>query len=415
MRIVRRLMACRLRWGLTQLTVAGLVGCLSLSGAGSASASSWTIQPVPSPSGGGQLQAVACVSAGSCISVGYVSAPGCTPGACTAEQGAGTVGTLVERWDGLTWSVRPSPNRDPSSNGLLGVSCTSKMVCTAVGWSGSFPYFDSTLIERWDDRTWSLRGFTTSGSFSAVSCASRRACIAVGTFDEIAEGSCNGECGSNYAVAARWNGNSWLGQTIPMGNAAVNTSLSSVSCTSATTCMAVGRFDFYDGIICGYDQCPGGVLVERWDRRRWSIQPAPEARGLYSLDQVSCASVRTCMAVGTVFSRGRPSPFAARWNGQGWINEAMPTPRRAVLAPALTGLSCTSSNACTAVGNVRGPKPYVERWNGSSWTVQRIPLPPGAMAPELSGVSCTSRNACIAVGQFTDSSGVTHPLVERSR
>ena len=100
----------------------------------------WTI--TPSPNNGGydnSLSGVSCTSSTNCVAVG--ASPG---------------GTLIESWNGTAWSIVPSP--DPITNGgsLNGVSCTSPADCVAAGW---FFYNGSnaqTLVESWDGTTWTI-------------------------------------------------------------------------------------------------------------------------------------------------------------------------------------------------------------------------------------------------------------------
>ena len=100
--------------------------------------------------------------------------------------------TLIETWNGSTWSIVPSPN--PSSDqfpfsSLSGVSCTGPAACTAVGYGpGSL-----TLVESWDGSIWSIVSSPNpSGSLgnflNAVSCTGPTACTAVG---ESSDGTAN--------------------------------------------------------------------------------------------------------------------------------------------------------------------------------------------------------------------------------
>jgi hypothetical protein len=82
---------------------------------------SWTQVASPSPSGpDAGLNAVACVTASSCVAVGRYFVTGAN------------YQTLVEAWDGNAWTVVPSPNA-AFTNILQGVACTSAAWCTAVG------------------------------------------------------------------------------------------------------------------------------------------------------------------------------------------------------------------------------------------------------------------------------------------
>jgi hypothetical protein len=95
----------------------------------------------------------------------------------------GAAATLIESWDGTSWTVVPSPN--PGNFGsfifLRGVSCTSAAACTAAG---SYDNFPRTLIDSWDGTSWTEvpspnRGFYGS-VLDGISCVSATACTAVG-------------------------------------------------------------------------------------------------------------------------------------------------------------------------------------------------------------------------------------------
>src|SRR4029077_3734066 len=83
------------------------------------------------------LSSVTCVSASACWAVGYSSNG-------SVEQ------TLIERWDGSSWAIVPSPDTSATkTNFLSGVTCVSTSDCWAVG-GASTSSADQTLVERWD-------------------------------------------------------------------------------------------------------------------------------------------------------------------------------------------------------------------------------------------------------------------------
>ena len=86
-----------------------------------------------SPLVAGRLSRVSCTSVTACTAVGFA---------------ASTSGTLIESWDGTTWSVASSPSKGSGSS-LADVSCLPAATCTAVGAyiSSVFPHPDKTLIE----------------------------------------------------------------------------------------------------------------------------------------------------------------------------------------------------------------------------------------------------------------------------
>lgn len=230
----------------------------------------WSIQATPNPSGtlNSMLSAVSCSSATACTAVGqYNDSSGYK--------------TLVESWNGTTWSIQSNPNPEGiESSSFDGVSCTSATACTAVGWYRREENL-TILVERWNGTEWSIQSTPNASgdALSAVFCMSATSCIAVGNSE-------------GRAIAASWNGSEWsIQKTVtPMGTE--ETSLNGVSCTSASSCTAVGAYPNPSGTRL--------TLAERWDGASWSLQMTPNPVGSLSsgLNGVSCASVVGCAAVG---------------------------------------------------------------------------------------------------------------------
>src|ERR1700684_2078320 len=103
--------------------------------------------------------------------------------------------------------------------------------------------------------------------------------------------------------------------------------LKSVSCPSSRMCIAVGY-------------SAKGVLVERWDGKRWSIQQAPAIGEQASLDGVSCSSTSACVAVGSRSAGG----LVEVWNGGSWSVERLGGPNA-----YLDAVWCWSRSSCMAV------------------------------------------------------------------
>jgi len=274
-------------------------------------------------------------------------------------------------------------------------------------------------VERWAGIRWSIQRAPRASEATqlrGVWCASATACVAVG------DSSAPSTRGATSSVVERWNGLKWSIQRTPTVASSVDTSLSSVSCISATACVAVGYFDF--GAGCDSDlvtPCNLVSLVERWNGNKWSVQRPLRTRGATrtELSGVSCTSNTFCAAVGgfaTTAIHSANSALAEVWNGATWTIHRAPKPRGARVA-TLNGVSCTSSTACAAVGsftNSAGQQgTFVERWSGTMWSIQSTSKPRGATGVVLQGVSCRSSTACTAVGSFTTpGSGIGMPLAE---
>jgi hypothetical protein len=200
-------------------------------------------------------------------------------------------------------------------------------------------------------------------------------------------------------------GTHWPIQAVPSPSGATNSSLASVSCTSATTCTAVGSYQT--------NSIFSATLAEAWNGASWTIQHTPNPPGGNStLDSVSC-STNACTAVGY----SATSTLSEGWNGTVWTIQHTATPAGSPRYSSLFGVSCTSASACTAVGDYANssglPLTLAERWNGTSWTIQHTPNPASSTDSALDGVSCTSASACTAVGDYTNSSGHQFTLAER--
>jgi hypothetical protein len=247
--------------------------------------SAWTIQSTPTPSTGA-LNGVSCTSAT----------------ACTATV-LGFNEALAERWDGASWTMQTVSIASQAA--LNGVSCTSSTACIAVG-----PGINEALAGAWNGRTWTIQTTANLGSnqsliqvtLNDVSCTSATACTAIGSDDN--------STGDQVPLAERWDGTTWTIETTPTPIGARSTDLGGVSCTSATACTAVGSY--YSTVSTTV------ALTERWDGSTWTIQttPTPSGATSSSLSRVSCTSATACTAVGSYTnSAGTRVALAERYSG----------------------------------------------------------------------------------------------------
>jgi len=106
---------------------------------------------------------VTCASASDCWAVGDQSSCG------------GCAQTLIEQWDGTSWSIVPSPNTGVADL-LYGVTCASASDCWAVGSYQPGGFSPVTLIEQYTTNAVTITtssspsaGGTTSGGSTYVS------------------------------------------------------------------------------------------------------------------------------------------------------------------------------------------------------------------------------------------------------
>lgn len=351
--------------------------------------SSWTFQPTPSSGSVRVLSGISCTSAANCEAVGSDTDPTGFPSQ-----------TLIEVWDGTTWTIQPSANPAGASYSSLGsVSCSSPVACMAVGFADV-----GTFAERWDGTSWAIvptPNPSANANFDSVSCAAAAQCEAVGSYFTAT---------SSFAFAESWDGSSWQLQAAPIPSGAAVVDLRSASCPRTTWCAAVGSFStgtYY------------ADLAETYVHGKWRLGPSFGVIGELPSGflQVSCTASNACVAVGAaqIFfeSLGSgPSMLAATWDGASWHLFEPPDPSRAV-GGVLYGVSCVNASNCVAVGNA-SDFPVAESWNGRRWRADRLPVPSGSSFAQLGGVSCVAATMCTAVGQVFDGTA-NRPLIDLLR
>lgn len=362
---------------------------------GPAASGGWRIRhPANQAAPNGFLAGTSCSSETACMAVG------------SYENRLGTEVALAEAGHGGTWRVRAVPGPAGARWArFFGVSCTSANACTAVGWYRNNALDVRPLAKRWNGRHWRIQavprpsGGAETGLF-AVSCASARACTAVGA--------ATSSTGRTTALAEAWNGSRWRIQRTPGPAGSLGGELLAVSCSSAKACTAAGSYGASSG--------QGRTLAERWNGARWRLQAMPSPAGSpgSGIAGISCAALKSCVAAGSYSTKGGASRMLAeRWNGSRWRIQARPGPAGAT-GSAFLGVSCSSPGACTAAGSYvtkTGPaRTLAERWNGRDWRVQASVAPAGGAGAGLAGVSCPSARACTAVGSYATRAGLDQTL-----
>jgi hypothetical protein len=103
-------------------------------------------------------------------------------------------------------------------------------------------------------------------------------------------------------LAAGWNGTTWATQSTQ--NPPTASAFSGVSCTTTTTCIAVGQGN--------------GTLAEQLNGTTWTIQPTPNPSTATTsyLASVSCTNSTACTAVGNYTNNsGTTLTLAERYSG----------------------------------------------------------------------------------------------------
>jgi hypothetical protein len=328
--------------------------------------SSWTALTTPTPAGGGDLYGVACTSSTACVAIG--------------QTVVSPITFFSEQLSGSTWTIKPVPlpSGTPTGNfspgDLTGVACTSATFCIVVGDAGTQQASRVQLAERWNGTSWSLMTYPqTYGHLKGVECTSTVSCIAVGDTTTT-------QGAQPHASVARFNGSTWTVQNAPTPAGTQYSSLASMSCSSASACTAVGGYStdnpYYadDNLALRYNgktwsvQAPlpggyglGGVScgsaiacqavgggAQGWNGTSWSGEsvPASDYPGA-----VGCAAATVCEAVGPAddifvdtlefYADVTLANLAARPQAAGYSPSANPVPANAV-APQVRAVRADS-------------------------------------------------------------------------
>lgn len=356
------------------------VGSQTISGASSPYAQywngkSWANQSaeVPAGSTAAELQSDHCLSKTSCVSAGsYTTASGTF--------------SLIESWNGSTWSIQSSPNPSGATETKLkGVSCKVITACIAVGFSNAEGKWATAL--KGSSGTWSLQtvpkpGEAISSELHGVDCTSATSCMAVGAY--------NTGASTYWAMAAYWNGTEWSLKTVPKPAESKRSILLDISCSDSSNCTAVGGYLNSKSVQV--------TFVERWNGTSWTLQSSPNPVGSTNsvLQNVICEDRNICVAVGDWINAGTWQPMAQRWNGSSWSLDSPANPSGSSFG-LLEGVSCRIT--CLGIGwytNSEGKNRTLgETRETPSWTQRSIGTP---SASSLSGISCYGASSCMAVG-----------------
>ena len=208
----------------------------------------------------GQLTAITAISATNIWAVGGLSQ------------------TLVEHWNGVKWSIVRSPNPGTIAgefNVLNSVTAVAANNIWAVGYYSSSTNAYQTLVEHWNGIQWSVVPSpnvpNTHDYLTSIQAVSANDIWSVGssfTLDSVGQ-----------TLIEHWNGTKW--SIVPSANTNGTLSgLSGVTVVSSTNVWAVGYSFTGNGT--------GPTVIEHWNGTKWSIVPSPSpAAGFNSLSSVT--------------------------------------------------------------------------------------------------------------------------------
>ena len=361
-----------------------------------------------------------------------------------------------------------APGANPSVN-FLDASCASAGFCAVVGqytdatgslsglidllWKGVWRSYAAP--EPSNNPTGGGPGDNASGNaysgLDAVSCPVAGFCVAVGTYKD--------DDGRYWGLIDTFSTGTWRAEAAPeplrdsAGEAPslteTQTGLTSVSCASATDCIAVGSYDDEVGFYYG--------LIETFSKGAWLPLEAPEpfedglgtVRGtdansyqFAGLNSVACTSPTSCTAVGRYKDANAVEwPLIDMREGSRWDAVAGPEPASNASGDKpgsqaqpdggsyLLSVTCISRASCTAAGAYLDSSTHIygliDSFRAGAWRGIAAPEPATDISrvnagtdadhqegATLAAVACTSPGPCISVGSYKDSKGFQVGLVD---
>ena len=348
--------------------VAGMSGIVLLVAAPAGAIAGWTVVPSPNPSAqANYLTSVVSIAANDVWAVG------------TAYQDNGSAGTLAEHWDGSAWKAVGTPNPRPGYNELFSVDAVSSSDVWAVGYTHGVQYVDEkTLIEHWNGSTWSALPSPNLGTNANVLNG-----VSVVAADDIwAVGLGNSTSTlSGAPIVEHWNGTSWsLVPSVPTGGGFAE--LRAVDAVSATDVWAVGYrgqrtlIEHWDGSIWSLVSSPalpssylmgvtavaandvwavgstnGKSLIEHWDGSTWTRVASPNgSKPITQLNAVAPFGSNDLWAVGLTVDELQVSyrTITEHWDGTSWT--LVPSPNPSTEYDLLMGVDGIAGGDIWAVG-----------------------------------------------------------------
>jgi hypothetical protein len=335
---------------LTILLVAGIAAFLTALGSVAAAVCGPSWSTVPSAPEIAVPRDIAAIASDEVWIVGR-KAPG--------NQG---IPTGAEHWDGTSWTLFPTPNKEVgtnSENALNGVDALTTNNVWAVGYSkakAAAPY--KTLVERWNGAQWSVVSSPNAGTNTnvLVNVDALRSDLAwaVGYYRQDS---------LRRTLLMRWNGTQW--STAPSPNSGtLSNALLGVAAVAPNDIWAVG----YKSSGTGYRS-----LILHYNGTGWNEVGAPSfGTGDNILTSISAVSGQDVWAAGYFVEGAQHKSLTLRYDGTAW--RRVPSANAAGGVTAFRDIEASSPTSAWAVGfeyQANRTNPYVassQHWNGTSWS-----------------------------------------------
>ena len=305
--------------------------------------------------------------------------------------------TFAERWTGGSWNIVATPDGPQPNSFLTAVDSKGTGSVWAVGFSASANPFDpqsTTLVETWNGTSWSVvnspnptmpGGGESTDELFGVGVAGPGDVWAVGKTADFSD---------SQSLILHWDGVQWTDMST--ADDGPGGWLTAIEVVAPDDIWAVG-FDSVNFIQVN--------LIKHWDGQHWTNVEAPNVGSFVNqLQSVSATSKDDVWAVGFHLALFGVDQFnqtsILHWNGSVW--SVVDSPNRSQKNNELFGVVGTAAGSAWAVGfwdNGVQILTLIQHWDGLTWNV--ISGSPNASDAinQLTGVVSVGPNEAWAVGQ----------------
>ncbi|HVG00268.1 MAG TPA: S-layer homology domain-containing protein [Chloroflexia bacterium] len=353
----------------------------------------WQIWPSANvDKGNSMLSGVSAVSANDVWAVGAYVPAGTDP----------KFKTLIMHWNGLEWTVVPSPNVGGDDNYLNGVFAYASDDVWAVGY-----YKDTnanarrTFTVHWNGSNWSTitspnsaQVGSTNNVLNAVVKSPSGEVWAVGYFDD--------SFNTKRSLMLKWANSAWSVVMLPHQGTYDNVlqALTVVPGTSGSQVWAAGYY------ATAANGSTSKSLTMRLNNGAWNIvqgaDPGDKTNKLYGLSSTGANDI---WAVGSYQDTNGPlRTLALHWTGAAW--EEVSSPNSGDAGTGFNAVVSLGADNDWAVGNYyTGPSgeighTFTAHWDGSQWSVVDSPTP--GTGAYLYSIAAVSPNDIWAVQIYLD-------------
>ena len=294
----------------------------------------------------------------------------------------------AEHFDGIQWVIVNVPTPGPSGAYLRGVAGVSGTDVWAAGYWITTSGLSNTLIEHYDGISW-----TIVPSPNPPSSASYLGTVAaVATNDVWVAGHYLDNSGVYRTLVEHWDGTSWMIASSPNAGNGDN-ALNGIAAASSNDIWAVGYQSSAPGAA-------SSTLVLHFDGTIWTIVPSPNPGGLTSsLAGVVAMADGRIWAAGFYYDGTQGRTLLLHGDSSGFA--AVPGEDFPGEGNALNGIAASGLGDIFAAGYhyPNGTSDYqglIEHYDGKQW--RRVSSAQGASYTYLSGITAQPAGAAWAVG-----------------